>query len=61
MEGSYRGFVMSTEEKRVSMRGKGYPLIGIDFGYQAKIDKPPGKPPTGGSAVKKTPSSEQKN
>jgi hypothetical protein len=30
-------------------------------GYQAKIDKPPGKPPTGGSAVKKPPSSEQKN
>lgn len=51
---------MSTEEKRVSMRGKGYPLIGVDFGYQAKIDKPPGKPPTVGSAVKKPPSSEQK-
>jgi cysteine desulfurase len=32
-----------------------------DGGYQAKVDKPPGKPPTGGSAVKKPPSSEQKN
>jgi hypothetical protein len=51
---------MSTEKKRVSMGGKGYPLIGVDFGYQAKVDKPHGKPPTGGSAVKKPPSSEQK-
>jgi cysteine desulfurase len=33
----------------------------LDFGgYHAKVDKPPGKPPTGGSAVKKPPSSEQK-
>ena len=30
-------------------------------GYQAKVDKPPGKPPTGGSVVKKPPSSEPKN
>lgn len=33
----------------------------IERGYQAKVDKPPGKPPTGGSAVKKPPSSEPKN
>jgi len=52
---------MSAEEQKpVSMEGKSYPLIGIVFGYQAKIDKPLGKPPTGGSAVKKLPSSEQK-
>ena len=29
-------------------------------GYQAKVDKPLKNPPTGGSAVKKPPSSEQK-
>lgn len=31
-----------------------------DGGYQAKIDKPPGKLPTWGSSVKKPPSSEKK-
>jgi cysteine desulfurase len=32
----------------------------VERGYQPKIDRPPGKPPTGGSAVKKPPRSEQK-
>jgi cysteine desulfurase len=37
-----------------------YPLTGFVYGYQAKIDKPLGKPPTGGSAVKPPPISEPK-
>ena len=28
-------------------------------GYQAKIDRPPGKPPTGGSIVKPPPNQEK--
>ena len=43
--------------KNVSISVWNYPLTGFVYGYQAKIDKPLGKPPTGGSAVKKPPSS----
>ena len=46
--------------KNVSISVWNYPLTGFVYGYQAKIDKPLGKPPTGGSAVKKPPNSEQK-
>jgi len=33
--------------------------VEIKHGYQAKIDRPPGKPPTGGSNVKPPPNQDK--
>ena len=51
------GLVLVFKNESILPSAWNYPLTGFVYGYQAKIDKPLGKLPTGGSAVKKPPSS----